>query len=159
MSLTTTQLQALKAAILADGTLNAYPNTADGAYDMCAQQLNVQAIPAFVVWQDKLTPELFDSGLISGATQIDALTQGKRDELFMIGARTRDCNNTAVRAAIDDATGSQNTLKAALVAVTKRNATLGEKIFATGTGTTASPATLGIAGTISYLDVLNARNS
>lgn len=159
MSLSQAQLATLKAAIAADATLNAYPNTADGAYDMCAQVLNVTASPAFVVWQDKLTPELFDSGLIAGATQIDGLTQGKRDELFMIGQRTRDCNNTAVRAAIDDATGSQNTLKAAIVAVTKRNATAGEKIFATGTGTTASPATLVVYGNLTYLDVLNARNS
>ena len=157
MQLTNAQLQTLKAAILADATLNAYPNTADGAFDMARDRLNATASPAFVVWNDAMTPEQFDAGLIAGATQIDALTQGKRDELFMIGARTRDCGNIAVRAAIDDATGSQNVLKAALVATTKRNALLIEKILATGTGTTASPATLGFSGQVNYNDVQAAR--
>ena len=155
--MTPAQLATLKAAILADPVLNAYPNTGDGAYDMCAQKLNIAAAPEFVVWQNNLTPELFDSGLINGATQIDGLTQGKREELFLIGSRTRDCNIVAVRAAIDDATGSANTLKAALVAVEKRPALLGEKIFATGTGTTLSPATLVWYGSINYQDVIAAR--
>ena len=77
----------------------------------------------------------------------------------MIGARTRDCNAVAVRNAIDDATGSASTLKAAMVAVTKRNALYGEKIFATGTGTVLSPATLVVYGNLNYLDVFAARNS
>jgi hypothetical protein len=159
MALTPAQLPVLKAAILADSTLNAYPNTADGAFDMCVQKLNVLASPAFVVWNNAMTPAQYEAGLIVGATQIDALTQGKRDELFMIGNNTRDCSDVNVRNAVDDATGSQNTLKAALVAAMKRNATLIEKILSTGTGTTASPATLGYAGSVNYLDVLNARNN
>jgi len=159
MALTPAQQAALKAAIAADPTLNAYPNTGDGAFDMARDKLNQLASPAFVVWENQMTPAKYEAGLIAGATQIDALTQGKRDELFMIGRNTRDCSDVNVRAAIDDATGSQNTLKAALVAVTKRNALLIEKILATGTGTTASPATLGYAGTINYVDVQNARNS
>ena len=157
MSLTTAQLTTLKAAILADSTLNSYPNTADGAYDMCRNKLNVVFSPEFTVWQDQLTPDLFDAGLIAGATQIDGLTQGKRDELFMVGSRTRDANNLAVRAAIDDATGSANTLKNALIAVTKRPALYGEKIFATGTGSNASPASLVVYGQIAYTDVQAAR--
>ena len=157
--MTPAQQATLKAAILADATLNAYPNTPDGSYEMCLYKLNVDFSPTFTVWQDQLTPERFDAGLIVGATQIDGLTQGKRDELFMIGARTRDCNAVAVRNAIDDATGSASTLKAAMVAVTKRNALYGEKIFATGTGTVVSPATLVVYGNLNYLDVFAARNS
>ena len=157
--MTPAQQATLKAAILADATLNAYPNTPDGSYEMCLYKLNVDFSPTFTVWQDQLTPERFDAGMIVGATQIDGLTQGKRDELFMIGARTRDCNAVAVRNAIDDATGSASTLKAAMVAVTKRNALYGEKIFATGTGTVVSPATLVVYGNLNYLDVFAARNS
>ena len=157
--MTPAQQATLKAAILADATLNAYPNTPDGSYEMCLYKLNVDFSPTFTVWQDQLTPERFDAGLIVGATQIDGLTPGKRDELFMIGARTRDCNQVAVRNAIDDATGSASTLKAAMVAVTKRNALYGEKIFATGTGTVVSPATLVVYGNLNYLDVFAARNS
>jgi len=157
--MTPAQQATLKAAILADATLNAYPNTPDGSYEMCLYKLNVDFSPTFTVWQDQLTPERFDAGLIVGATQIDGLTPGKRDELFMLGARTRDCNAVAVRNAIDDATGAASTLKAAMVAVTKRNALYGEKIFATGTGTVVSPATLVVYGNLNYLDVFAARNS
>ena len=159
MALTAAQLTLLKTAIAADPTLNAYPNTADGAFDMARDKLNMVANPAFVVWEDKLTPQKYESALIVGATQIDGLTPGKRDELFMIGRNTRDCGDINVRAAIDDATGTQNTLKAALVAATKRNALLIEKILATGSGSTASPATLGFSGSINYTDVQIARNS
>jgi hypothetical protein len=40
----------------------------------------------------------------------------------------------------------------------KRPALLGEKILATGTGSDASPATLGYEGNISYQDVQAARS-
>jgi hypothetical protein len=158
--LTTEQLATLKTAILADPVLAAYPNTLDGAFDMCRDKLNVEFAPAYTVWQDQLTPDLYDAGLISGgATQIDGLTPGKRDLLFLIGARTRNCNTVAVRSAIDDACGSANALKTAMLAAQKRNATYGEKIFSTGTGTVASPATLVVYGAIDYNDVVKARAS
>ena len=35
--------------------LNAYPNTSDGNFDMCAQKLNVLASPAFVVWKGNVS--------------------------------------------------------------------------------------------------------
>jgi len=155
--LTTAQLATLKAAILADPVLNAWPNTPDGALDMCTHQLNVVASPAFVIWDYAMSPTKFESGMIAGATQIDALTQGKRDELFLVGRSTRDCSDVNVRNAINDATGSQATLKAACVDATKKNALLGEKILATGTGTTAAPATAVWIGNLAFLDVFEAR--
>jgi len=159
MQLQPSQYAALKTAIANDPILAAYPNTQDGAYLMAQDKLNVAFVPTFFVWQDQLTPDLYDSGLINGAVQIDALTQGKRDELFMIGNRTRDCNMPAVRAAISDAVGSQNTLKAAMLAIQTKPALYIEKIFATGTGTLVSPASLVFYGQISYQDVYSARNS
>ena len=69
--MTPAQQATLKAAILADATLNAYPNTPDGSYEMCLYKLNVDFSPTFTVWQDQLTPERFDAGMIVGATQID----------------------------------------------------------------------------------------
>jgi hypothetical protein len=61
--------------------------------------------------------------------------------------------NPAVRAALDDFCGSQNTLKAALQAAEKRNATRAEKLFSTGTGSTASPATMSFEGQLTYQQV------
>lgn len=158
MALTPAQRTTLKNAINADPTLSAQPNTSDGNFEI-ARLLNIEATPAFVVWQDKFTPSLARKAIMQGATQLDGLTQGKRDELFFIVADTVDCNLPHVRAAIDDACGSANTLKGFLQAATKRNALLIEKILATGTGTTAAPATLGFAGQISMADVTDARNS
>lgn len=52
--------------------------------------------------------------------------------------------------AIDDLTGTQNTLKASLVAACKRIATRAEQALSTGTGTTAAPGTAGWVGSLSY---------
>ena len=54
--------------------------------------------------------------------------------------------------------GGANT-RTSLLALWKRSALLGEKIFATGTGSDASPATLTYEGNLSYVDVMAARNS
>lgn len=158
MALTPAQNTTLKNAINADPTLSAQPNTSDGNFEV-ARLLNLEAAPAFVVWQDKLTPSLARKAIMQGATQIDGLTPGKRDELFFIVAETVDCNLAHVRNAIDDACGSANTLKGFLQAATKRNALLIEKILATGTGTTAAPATLGFSGHITPAQVTEARSS
>ena len=156
-ALTSAQMATLKAAIIADSVLNAYPNTSDGNFALCAEKLNVVASPAYVVWDSEVTPAEWSVGVLAGATQIDALTQGKRDELFWIVKDTRNAGDVAVRNAIDDATGSQNTLKNALIAAMKRNALLVEKILAVGVGTTASPAVLGWSGPVDYQDVMQAR--
>jgi hypothetical protein len=157
--LTSGQKATLKAAILADPVLNAFPNTDDGNFDLTAQKLNVLASPAFVVWQTQLTMQIARSAIVQAADQLDNLTVGKRDALLYLVRDTLDASDVNVRTAIDNLTGTQNTLKAALVAAEKRNAFLGEKILATGTGTTISPATAGWNGPLLWPDVRDARNS
>lgn len=156
--LTPAQLATLKAAILADAALDAFPNTSDGCYEI-AIAMNMPASPNFIVWRSALTPELSRAAIVSGAEQLDNLTVGKRDALLYLATGTLDCRNTAVRSAIDNLCGTQNTLKASIVAAEKRKATLAEKIFASGTGSDAAPATTTFEGTISYSDVQQARNS
>jgi hypothetical protein len=66
-----------------------------------------------------------------------------------------------VRQMFDDifsGAGGTNT-RANLLALWKRLATRGEKIFATGTGSDPSPGTLTFEGNISYQDVEQARAS
>ena len=156
MSLDAGQLAVLKAAILADPVLNAFPNYGDGPNDI-AVLLNKQASPDFVVWQSSLTPERARAAIVSGAEQLDNLTVGKRDALLYLAAGTLDCRVAAVRSAIDNLCGTQNTLKAALVAAQKRLATRAEKILASGTGSDASPATTSFEGWLSASDVQQAR--
>ena len=92
------------------------------------------------------------AAIIQGATQLDALTVGKRDSLFWLASGNLNVSNAGVRAAIDDLCGAQNALKTALQAAQKRPANRAEKILASGTGTALSPALLGWEGRITSND-------
>lgn len=152
------QKQTLKAAILADPVLAALPTNSDGDFEIAAA-LNLPATPAFTVWQSQLTPEKARQAIVAGAEQLDNLTVGKRDALLYLAGGTLDCRQANVRSAIDNLCGTQNTLKASLVAAQKRTASRVEQILATGTGSDASPAVTTFEGTISYQDVATARAS
>lgn len=162
MALTSAQYATLKAAILADPTLNAYPNTDDGNYDMCAQKLNVAASPAWVVWRDDVS--ILETGQTFNGAEWAGLTSANISRLACVASYLLEGYNAAkadVRAMFDDiwsGAGGANT-RTALLALWKRNALLGEKILATGTGSTASPATMGYVGNISPTDVQIARSS
>jgi len=54
VALTASQLVVLKAAILADTTLDAFPNNDDGN-SAIAQALDLLASPVFVVWRTNVT--------------------------------------------------------------------------------------------------------
>lgn len=103
-----------------------------------------------VVWRTVLSPEMARAAIIEGATQLDALTVGKRDSLFWLCSGNINPSVPSVRAAIDDLCGTQNTLKGALQGAQKRFATRAEKVLSSGTGTAASPATLTHEGLLSY---------
>ena len=70
------------------------------------------------------------------------------------GGKTHDARDGFTEAAINDMCGGQNTLKAALLAGAKRNATVLEKVFSTGTGSSVSPATPAIVGAIGWTDLI-----
>ena len=156
--MTPAQLATLKAAILADPVLVAWPQGSDGAFEIAAA-LNLPATPSFIVWRSSLTPELSRKAIIAGAVQLDNLTVGKRDALLYLCAGTLDCTDAALRDAIDNLCGTQNTLKASLAAAEKRSALRIEKIFSTGTGSDASPALCAREGTVTYSEVREARES
>jgi hypothetical protein len=151
--LTTAQLATLAADISASAEFASLPHSSDGAFEI-AVAYNLPT--SFVVWRTSMTTQMARSAIIAGATQLDALTVGKRDSLLWLCSDTLDPSQASVRAAIDDLCGTQNTLKGALVAAQKRNATRIEKLLATGTGTTASPATMGFEGSVSYGDIKEA---
>lgn len=156
--LTPAQLQTLKAAIAADPVLNAFPNTSDGAFEIAAA-LNLPAAPAFYVWRSEYTADQMRAAIINGITQLDALTASKRDSLLWLSQSTVNASLASTRTAFDDLTGSQNTLKAAIIDGAKRAASRAEKILATGTGSFAAPAVAGWEGTLSYQDVQAARSA
>lgn len=154
MTLTPVQLTALKTDIASDSTLAAWAATGRMAEEI-AYEYNKLAAPTWVVWRSSVNAAEWREAIIGGggASQLDALTASKRDSLLWAVSETLNPANVNVRTALDDFCGSQNTLKAAVSAAQKRNANRAEKLFSTGTGSTASPATLTHEGPLTYQDI------
>jgi len=152
--LTHEQLLALKADIQADPILAQWAATGQMAQEIAAEY-NLAAVPDWTVWRTAVTALEWRDAVIGGggAGQLDALIASKRGCLLWALEDTLDPSNANVRAALDDFCGSQNTLKAALVVAQKRLATRAEKLFSTGTGSNASPATMGWEESLTYQDV------
>jgi len=151
MALTTAQKATLKAYILATPALAAVASGPGTDYSFIAEQLSLEASPAFYVWRSSYSPQQMRSAMTVnlGTAQLDGLSAGKRDALLWFIGDTVSPADPAVIATLNDFCGSQNTLKASLVDGGKRKALRGEKILATGTGTLISPATMGYEGAIS----------
>ena len=94
-------------------------------------------------------------------TQVDNLTVGKaRIWDWMTRLGTFDPSKLNIRAGIDAAwvgTAAMLAVRATVYTHCKRAATRAEKLFSSGTGTTASPATMAFEGYLTYADVSAAR--
>jgi hypothetical protein len=164
MPLTLVQLQALKGAIAADAALAAQPATADGAFAI-ADALNLEAPGPYVVWRSSVAiEEIMANGFVW--SEIDALTAGKaRIWQWMSQLGSINPSKSNVRQGLRDCFeasapstfGNRTTGIGGLQPHLRRNATRAEALFATGTGTTASPATMTWEGRLTYQDVLDAR--
>lgn len=159
--MTPEQKLALKAAILADPVLNAYPTGSDGAYAL-AIALNEIAAPKFIVWKtDVSMDEIMRNGM--DWTQVDNLSTGKARIWDWIGRQgTFNASKLNIRAGIDECwkgTAALLAVRDAVYVHCKRPATVLEKLLATGNGTDISPATMSYEGQISYQEVEAARNS
>lgn len=156
MPLSNEQLVTLKAYIQADPSLSAQPNNPDG-WLAISKSLNLTASPAFVVWKSRVTEaEVFAASGMDW-TRVDNLSAGKArvwEWLFKFGGA--DPSRPNVRTGIDAVwvgTAADLAVRAAVYVECKRNATTGEKLFATGTGTTGSPAAMSYEGAITPADV------
>ena len=157
--LTPAQLQTLAGAIRADQDAAVVAALAIRNDTELARLYNAEASPAFYLWRVQYTPDQMRTAVMNGITQLDALTASKRDSLLWLVQGTVDMSKAATQAAINDLCGSQNTLKAALTDGGKRLANKVEKLlFATGTGSLASPATTAAEGTVSVDEVSRALN-
>ena len=158
--MTPAQLTQLRTAIDADQVLSAYPNNSDGAYDM-AQFLNQPTSPAFIVWKTSAT--IADTTKAFNGSEWAGMTSANHTRLQTVRQwleDSYDASRADIRAMFNDVwsgAGGANT-RTALLAVWKRTATKAEKIFASGTGSDASPANLTIEGLLNYADIQAARN-
>jgi len=162
MSLTTSQLAALKAAILADATLNALPPTLDSGYEI-AIQLDVLAVPAYIVWRTSVpVDDIMRNGM--DWARVDNLSVGKaRIWDWMTRLGTFNAAKANIRAGIDAAwvgTAADLAVRATVYTHCKRNATRAEKVLKdSGSGTDVDPAVMGVEGKLVPQDVYEARNS
>lgn len=159
MALTPAQWVTLKADIAASGDLNTFPMDDDG-HSAIAQLYNLPASPAFRVWRTNIPTSEVKKSFVW--TEFIARSAGERDAFqFLLSNGTINGADLNVRQAIVDIFSGPSgaTSRSQLTAVAKRDATRAEKLFATGTGSDAVPATMTVVGNITYQDVSAARNS
>ena len=160
MHLTPAQYQALKTAILADPILAALPRNSDSDVAI-ANALNLNATPNFTVWKTSVSVTQIGDNFVG--SELAGLTTANQTRLQTIALYSPIVNPSLVdrRAFFDDVfsgTGGQQT-RTKLLVLWKRLATRFEKIYAVGTGSDASPATLVIEGILDPQEVDIALNS
>lgn len=156
MALTNDQLATLAADIAADPAFSGVPHNSDGAW-LVAAAYNLQASPDFYVWRTSVLTS--ECKLAMNWVEYISRSDAERDAWqFMLSNGEINAADANVRQGIQDIfSGPQGAVtRAALVALAKRLATRAEKLFASGTGSEASPATMAFEGNLSYQDVQNA---
>ena len=162
MPLTTAQSATIKAHILADPAL--LPMTSGVTTDLVGlvNTMNAASSPAFYCWRtDVMAAETGDAWV---GTDIDGMSALNMQRLQLLLASSPsgvfDMSRIDRRAGFENpfGTNQNNASRVAMRAVWKRAATVAEKLFATGTGSDASPGTMVFVGTVSYPEVQEARS-
>lgn len=149
-TLTSTQRSTLKALVLATPALAAL--AASGDNQGIADGLNVAS--TFVVWRTSVSSdELFEAYVW---TEMDSLTQARFNSLTLLLSKgTFNPSHSNIQSAVLQifAGAALATTRSNIIALGKRFATLAERQFVTGTGTSGSPGLLVFEGSISASDV------
>ena len=157
MALTTAQKATLKADIQATPALNTM--YVEGNLGGLADAYNAAASPAFTVW--KTSVPIVDVGRAFNGTEWAGMTSTNHTRLQTVALYSSTVNpsDADIRAMFDDIwSGAGGALtRNNPLALWKRLAKRGEKMFASGTGSDLSPATMTYEGDISYQDVEQAR--
>lgn len=162
--LTSTQAAVLAADILLDPVFAALPHTADNAFAV-ADAYNLLASPPYWVWRTNVgIQELYGTTTTPDATSWSWSTYIGRSVAERDGWRELTSPNMLdaalpnTRAAIADIFSGIGAAAVAqrlhLTTMIRRQARRIEQLYAVGTGTTVSPATMGREGSIDYQDVL-----
>ena len=161
MPLTSAQLITLKAAILADPLLASQPMDGNG-HGAIADAMNMPASPVFTVWKTWVTISAIGDNLVgTELAGLSSLNLTRLQTIVQLSASGVNPSLTDRRAFFDDVfSGAGGTLtRAKLLILWKRTATRIEKLFATGTGSDALPATLAFEGAVTSLDIDQARHA
>lgn len=161
--LTETQLPTLRAAIDAETDPAFVELRSAGATGAMAEWFNADASPDYWVWRRELSKREVVSDVSSDGTSFSwsALIARSSSEQFgwsQIWNSTLTCDPSLlnVRQAFADifSGGTGSATRAHLLAMSRRKATKGEKLYASGTGTTAAPALMAFEGDITNGDVV-----
>ena len=152
--MTPSQLTALKADILA----NYSTQWSAGQVNIIAAAYNVVYTPDFYVWKTSVSvSELHD---VYVWTEMDTLTQAKYNQLtLLLSQGSVNPSKSNVRQGMNDIFTALTSTKAAITPILKRLVTKGEKLFATGTGTTGTPGQLVFEGSITSQDIYEAMSN
>lgn len=161
-NLSTAQLQTLKAAIAAETAATFVTYRTNGQTDLMAGWYNQPS--TFVVYKNSVPTSAL--GYTINYVALAAVTSGNLTQLqlflqlnplsFPPTADIRAFFNTTFSGALG---GQGQATRDALVALWKRFATRCEKLYATGTGSDASPGALVFDGSLSGTDISAALNS
>jgi len=155
--LTLAQQQTLKTFILNDATLSTKASGEGTDLGFIANALNAAASPDFWSWKSLLSKIDAVSATSPDATTFSwtayiARSQAERDAWAQIWNSTLSVNPSldSVRSAFADIFSGANgaATRTHLLAMARRLSTLAEKLLATGTGSTGSPAKFGWEGAI-----------
>ncbi len=160
MPLTPAQLATLKAHIDASGDLNVLPNTSDGNFEI-QKLLALNASPAFTVWKTNVTiREIGDNIVGTDLAGLSSLNNTRLQTAVVLATNGVNPSLSDRRFFFDDifsGAGGAAT-RAKLLILWKRLARRAEKLYATGTGSDASPGTLVYEGTPTLSEIMAARN-
>ena len=155
MALTSAQKQTLATFIANNAVWAAMPKNSDTAYYI-AEQLNKPESSTYIIWKSAVdVDEIMRNGL--DWTRVDNLSVGKAriwDGMTRLG--TLNPSKANIRAGIDATwvgTSADLAVRAVVYTHCKRQATVVEKLFASGSGTDSSPSVMSIESPISYQDV------
>jgi hypothetical protein len=156
MTLTTAQLQTLKAAINAEADPTFVALRAAGATGAMAEWYN--GASTFVAWRTNVTRD--ETGNAWVGTDIDGMSALNMQRLqLMLATSTTgsfDMSRSDRRAGFENPFGTNvnNGSRVAMRAVWKRFATRFERLFTTGTGTDNTPGLLVVEGTLTNNDIV-----
>ena len=152
------QLQAFRAALFAETDPELVTHRTNGSTPMIVQWYNQPRTPDFIVWKTLVTQ---DEIMMNGFdwVRVDNLSVGKAriwEWLFGNEQRVINPSKPNVRAGIAEVwkgTAADLAVQAVVLGHCKRPATRIEHLFATGTGTIASPGDLVLVDQLSDYDV------
>lgn len=166
MALSPAQKSLLKTTITNDPTLFAFWQ-AGGIGDL-ERELNLLAQPAFWVWRTSVTrAEIYHGTSVDATTwswtvfkQQNITEQNAWVQMFM--GDTANMSLPNLRAGVNNIfTGSApaNAQATHILTIGRRLASIAEKLFAVGPGTTVTPATMSFEGHLSDADIQGAMQS